>query len=583
MPTLRPYQSKLDADIRAAWGAGAGVVLAVSPTGTGKTVTFSKVIQDEPGASCAIAHRKEIVSQISLALARNGVRHRIIGSAKTVTACQKLHMRKLRRHFIDPNSRCAVASVDTLIGERGRRENAAWFPQVRLWVGDEGHHFLRDNKWGKAVALFTNARGLLVTAETERADGKGLGRHADGLADALVLGPTMRAAIDMGYLTPYRVVTIKSDVDIASVEVSRTTGDFNLSQLRDAFHKAKAHCGSVVRAYQQFAAGKQAIVFSVDVETAGQTAAEFKAAGITAECISADTDPDVRDMLLARFEAKQIQVLTNVDLFGEGFDLPNIECVIMDRHTESFNLYKQQWGRGCRLDITPELMAVWDTFTDEQRRAHIAASAKPAMVLIDLVGNFVRHNGPPDQPHAQSLDRRSARAKRDPDAIPYRVCLNPDGTAPGVPCAKAYERFYKCCPFCGFYPEPPERSTPEVVEGDLTELAPDVLAALVAERERVDSAPVVWSDGAVGGAIRKRHYERQAAQVPLRRAMAWWAGYHDALGHTDQSEQYRRFWHAFDVDVATAMTLGVHEAGELTRRIATYLAEKGIDASVGIE
>src|SRR5690348_3342585 len=79
---LRPFQAELERRIYEAWNAGAVNVMPVAATGSGKTVLLSKVLYDEPGASIAIAHRQELVSQISVALARNGVRHRIAGAKK---------------------------------------------------------------------------------------------------------------------------------------------------------------------------------------------------------------------------------------------------------------------------------------------------------------------------------------------------------------------------------------------------------------------------------------------------------------------------------------------------------------------
>jgi hypothetical protein len=64
-------------------------------------------------------------------------------------------------------------------------------------VRDEGHHVLRDNEWGRASALSPNARGLFPTATALRTDGRGLGRHLDGLTDRLVLAPSMRDLIDL--------------------------------------------------------------------------------------------------------------------------------------------------------------------------------------------------------------------------------------------------------------------------------------------------------------------------------------------------------------------------------------------------
>lgn len=586
MPTLRPYQARLDAEIHAAWAAGHNCVMAVSPTGTGKTVTFSEVIRKEQGASCAIAHRKEIVAQIALSLARNGVRHRIIGSKQARKHCQRVQLRKLKRHFVDPNAPCAVAGIDTLNGIKPGSAEDIWRHTVRLWVGDEGHHFLVKNKWGKGVAMFPNARGLLVTATPCRADGKGLGRHADGFADALVLGPTMRQAIDMGYLVDYKIAMPETDIDLAEVRVSDTTGDFMQRELSEAFHKSQTICGDIVKAYRKFLEGKRAVVFAVDVEESGRVAKTFRDAGIPAESVSGETDEEVRDNVLARFEAGEVKVLVNVDLFGEGFDLPNIDGVIMARPTESFGLYAQQWGRGARLGIPDEWMAAWETYSDEQRRHMISISPKPFMWLIDMVGNVERHEGPPDFRTAWSLDRRAARGATT-DAEPTRVCLNPDSRGDGsmIVCAKNYERFHKKCPYCGYYPEPPERSTPEVVDGDVFELDPNVLEAWRAKIAKVDAPvqDVAHGNDVIANSIRRNHYERQQAQQRLRSAMNWWSGLQVARGITDENEQYRRFYFKFGADVATAQTLGKAEADALAARICAEIAPFGIDGSVIIQ
>ncbi len=592
MPKLRPYQSALDAAIESAWTQllptnPNATVLAVSPTGTGKTVTFSAVITREPGASCAIAHRKEIVSQIALSLARNGVRHRVIGTKKTQQACQRIQLKKLGRHFVDPNAKCAVAGIDTLLNIKPTDHEYTWLATVKLWVGDEGHHFLVANKWGKGVAMLPNARGLLVTAETERADGKGLGRHADGFADVMVLGPTMRESINAGYLVDYRIAMPEGDVDIANVEVSKATGDFNQHQLRAAHHESKTICGSAVKAYRKYSDGLRAVAFCVDVEESDKLAAEFNAAGIPAASVSGETDSDYRDEVLARFERGQILVLCNVDLFGEGFDLPNIRTVIMVRHTASFNLYKQQWGRGARLDIAKELADHWDEYTDAQRLELIAASVKPHMMLIDLVGNVMRHGGPPDCRIKFTLDRRASRSSSDSDANPTRVCLNKNKHDTGLACAKRYERYHKKCPYCDFYPEPPSRTAPEFVDGDVTELDHSVIQAWLDKIAKVD-APVesaAHGDDVVARSIRNRQHARQQEQNRLRLAMHWWSGLQAAQGvpADDLSEQYRRFYHAFGCDVATAQTLGATEACALWLKICTHLVLLGIDGTVSID
>src|SRR5271165_845796 len=199
---LRPYQIEAMNDIYAAWKAGAVNVLAQLATGAGKTVLFSKIIADNPGHSIAIAHRVELVSQISLMLARYGIRHNLVAQNNARREIVAIHMQELGRSYYDPQARTNVAGVDTLL-RMDRR--TPWFNQVSLVVQDEGHHPLKKNKWGTAAGLFPNARGLYPTATPLRADGQGLGRHADGLMDALVIGPSMRDLINMGYLTDYRI------------------------------------------------------------------------------------------------------------------------------------------------------------------------------------------------------------------------------------------------------------------------------------------------------------------------------------------------------------------------------------------
>lgn len=568
---LRPFQADLERRVYEAWNAGALNVMPVAATGSGKTVLLSKLLYDEPGASIAIAHRQELVSQISIALARNGVRHRLVGAKKgsnLIRVISALQVAELGYSFFDPNAKTGVGGVDTII----RMGDDPFFNQVLFGVQDEGHHVLKVNKWGIAAAKCPRARWLFPTATPLRADGKGLGRHADGLVDAMVLAPSMRDIINMGYLTDYRIFAPPSDLDLSQVALSQATGDFNADQLRKAVHKSHI-TGDAVAHYLKLAPGKLGVTFAVDVEAATEIAAAFRAAGVPAEVVSAKTPDALRSQILRRFKAREILQLVNVDLFGEGFDLPAIEVVSFARPTESFALFSQQFGRALRLMLSKQAAAVHAHLTDEQRRAAIAASEKPVAYIIDHVGNVLRH-GLPDARREWSLDRRERRSGGKSDAIPMRVCVNPE-------CIQPYERIYKCCPYCGHYPPPPSRSAPEFVDGDLLELDPETLAALRGEIARIDGDPVIpyGAGPEVVGAVRRRHWERREAQQALRNVIAWWAGLESAQGR-GESESYRRFFHRFGLDVASAQTLGAREAGELAERVGTELAKFGIDGSV---
>lgn len=570
--SLRPFQAELEHQIYQAWNGGARNVMPVAATGSGKTVVLSKLLHDESGVSAAIAHRQELVGQISLTLARNGVRHRLIGARKgspLVRAISALHIAECGYNHFDPNARCGVGGVDTII-----RMDASdpFFKQAALMVQDEAHHVLVDNKWGKAAEMFPNARGLLPTATPWRADGRGLGRHADGVVDAMVLAPSMRDIINMGYLTDYRIFAPPSDLDLSAVAVSAATGDFNVDQVRKAVHKSHI-TGDVVAHYLRLTPGKLGVTFAVDVEAATEIAKAFRDAGVPAEVVSAKTPDVLRVDILRRFKRREILQLVNVDLFGEGFDLPAIEVVSFARPTGSFSLYCQQFGRALRLMLCDAAARVHADLTDGGRLAAIAASEKPVAYIIDHVGNVLRH-GLPDARREWSLDRRERRSGKKSNAIPLRVCVNDQ-------CMQPYERVHKCCPWCGHYPPPTARSAPEFVDGDLLELDADTLVALRGDIARIDGDALIPRGAApeVAGAIRRRHFERQDAQAYLRNAIAWWAGLETAQGR-GESESYRRFYFRFGTDVASAQTLGAREAQELADRVSIELAKFGIDSSV---
>lgn len=568
-PVLRGFQNDLRRNCYAAWDVGAVNVMPVAATGSGKTVVISQMMLDESGASIAIAHRQELVSQISVALARNGVRHRVVGAKKgsaLVRVITALQVAELGYSFLDPTAKSGVGGVDTVI----RMGDEPWFDQVRLAVQDEGHHVLKANKWGRAAGMFRNARGLFPTATPARADGRGLGRHADGLTDAMVLAPSMRDIINMGYLTDYTILCPPNDLNLDDVEVG-PSGELNQEQTRKAVHRSSKIVGNAVEHYLKRARGKLGVTFCIDVDAAVETAAAFRAAGVPAEIVSSDTPDALRAAILRRFKNREILQLVNVDLFGEGFDLPAIECVSMLRPTESFALYSQQFGRTLRLMIAEALSQRWDSFNYDERKRLIAQSEKPVGIIFDHVGNVVRH-GLPDARREWSLDRRERRAKKKSDGIPLRVCVS---------CLQPYEAVHKRCPYCDHYMQPAGRSAPEMVDGDLTELDAATLAALRGDVGRIDGdfyAPL-GLEGPGLFAARAHHMKRQQAQQQMRNSIAWWAGVEHARGHAE-SESYRRFYFRFGIDVANAQTLGAREAAELATKINLELTKLGVDVNV---
>jgi len=576
-PVLRSYQREAAAATNLAWMFHQNV-LVVLPTGAGKTVFFAHMVSEHVGAAVVIAHRQELVEQISMALARAGVRHRIVAPDDVIRAICSQHTDELGVWFYDANAPVGVAGVDSMRSKKQLQVHGRWLKRCTLWVQDEAHHLLRDNKWGKALAALDcdnpAVRGLGVTAWPGRADGKGISRKSDGVFDFMHVGPRMIEMIRWGFLTDADVVCPETDIALTE-DMIGASGDYVLDRGKGkAAVRASGIVGDTVANYLKWAQGRKTVVFASDVETGADMALRFREAGVPAQFIDGTTPGHIRRSILADYRAGKTMVLVNVDLFGEGFDLPAIECVIMARKTKSFQIFTQQWGRGARLMVTRAVMRHWDSCTVEQRLPHIAASGKPKSLIIDQVGNLIEFRGPPDCPAAFSMDRVDKRSTGPSDAIPTRNCLNPE-------CLKNYRRIHHTCPYCGTAPEPSGgRSSPKQVDGDLALLDPEVLEqmrAAVAQAVmrsdadvRVDLLHKFASDIAIKGAI-TRNQQHQAAHRELVDAMAWWAG---QQGLDDVREIQRLFWFEFGVDMLTPQSYSRPDMERFTERVVEKLTEE---------
>jgi len=539
----RQYQQKWKDDIRAAWAAGHRNVLGVLPTGGGKSYSIGELVNEHQGAVAVIAHRQELVGQLSMALAKNGVEHRIIAPSKVQKFIMAEQLQELGTTAVRSNARVAVIGVDTMV--RRHREHASWLATVTLWVTDECHHILRTNKWGKVCDFMPNAIGLGVTATPCRADGAGLGRSAKGVMDFMIEGPSMRELIEEGFLTDYRIFAPPSDVVYDEVNVGKS-GEYVQKQLKTAVRESHM-IGDVVKHYKRIAPGKLGITFATDVETATDIAVQFNIAGVPAEVVSAKTPDRLRASIIKRFRNREIMQLVNVDLFGEGFDLPAIEVVSMARRTMSYSLYCQQFGRALR-----------------------PLEGKEHAIIIDHAGNVKLH-GLPDKDREWTLENTgNGPQMKDPDdEIPLRYCAE---------CTQPYEIIHKACPWCGHVMVPADRSKPEYVDGDLHELSPEALALMRGEVARVDQDPnevarrmqyAGASDIAVASAL-KNNKARQLHQSALRTSIAYFAHIQNGRG-VAQNESYRRFYVTFGIDVLSAQALGKPQAIELAGKINLWI------------
>ena len=531
---LRDYQYNCKADVYREWESGSPVVALVLPTGAGKTVIFADIVRELGAHTLVMAHRQELVGQISMALATCGIYHDIMAPKSVIGFTIGQHRAKFSRDFFRVNSKVVVASVNTL---HARKPDLSRF---QYWITDECHHVLRENIWGKVLTQLPNARGLGVTATLCRADGAGLGRHADGLIDTFVEGPKMRELINRGYLTDYDIAAPESDMDVSDVNVTKT-GDFNPQKLKAA--ALRSHIvGDVVSEYLKFAKGKKGVTFATDVETAGNIAQKFRENDVNAECVSAKTPDAARAAIFEAFRVGEIMQLVNVDIVGEGFDLPAIEVVSMARPTQSLCLHDQQFGRGLR-----------------------PMPGKDRALIIDHVGNVILRHGVPDRARVWTLDRRERRSRQEKAATLVKAC-------PG--CSMGHESYLVSCPYCGHTAQPTERSKPEFVEGDLTMLTPEAIAKLRGELQKVQKHPADVQRGLIAGGVppgqasrvAMNHSVRMETHKALVEEIAQFGAWDRHMGLSDR-ESYRKFYQMFGVDVLSAQTLSTADARILTERV----------------
>ena len=358
---LRPYQETAVNDIRATF-ANWLRVLFVLPTGGGKTVIFTTISLRTARTGkrvVIVAHRAEIIDQISNAMAQMGVRHGRIQAGHPMTS-----------------DLVQVGMVQTVARRLGQIAPPA------LLIVDEAHHAVATT-WAKIIAAWPRAYVLGVTATPERLDGKGLG----DIFQTMVLGPTLRELIDGGYLADYRYLAPPTKIDLSGV--GTVAGDYNTGDLEKVLSRAEI-IGDVVKHYFEYLNGKTAVVFCATIAHARQVAQRFNEARVPAAVIDGKMSPEVRRELVAQLRAGRLKVLTSCDLISEGFDVPAVNGAVLLRPTKSRALHRQQIGRALRLK----------------------PDGSPA-VILDHVGNVAQHGLPDDRvewslegrPHNQAADK----------------------------------------------------------------------------------------------------------------------------------------------------------------------------------
>jgi superfamily II DNA or RNA helicase len=330
--TLRDYQVRA---VDAVLAAIDRRPILVAPTGSGKTVMATELVERIGVRTLWLAHRKELIDQAAGRLAAHGLSTGIVMAGYDPT----------------PDAQVQVASVQTLV----RRDP----PPAELIITDECHHCAAST-YGDILAQYPNVPLIGLTATPFRLDGKGLG---DTFGTIIVAATTAELCGD-GTLHAPKVWCSKSP-DLRGVRM--IAGDYSLGALAERTNTDELNA-DIVQTWIKHARFGRTVAFAVDVEHSRAIADAFCAADIAAEHLDGSTPRDERDAILARLRSGKTQVVSNCMVLTEGWDLPALECAIIARPTASLNLHLQMIGRIMR-----------------------AADGKAGAIVLDHAGNHHVH------------------------------------------------------------------------------------------------------------------------------------------------------------------------------------------------
>jgi superfamily II DNA or RNA helicase len=403
---LRQYQTDLIEEIREQLRDHRRV-LAVMPTGAGKTMVFCSIAARSTGRNnnvLILVHRAELLEQTSKRLTAMEVPHGVIAPRYPITHAQ-----------------VQVASIGAVAR---RLSSFPWSPN--LIIVDEAHHCAAKS-WRQVLDGYPNAKIIGWTATPQRLDGKGLNQSFD----VLVEGPSVARLIRMGFLSDYRLFAPPSGADLSGL--AKRAGDYRVEQVEERMIEQRVLYAAVSN-YQRYAEERQAIAFCVSLKHGAEVCGAFSKAGIPAAMVDGTLTAADRADRLNRFKSGKVRVLVSVDLISEGFDVPACDCAILLRPTASLSVYLQQVGRALR---------------PSDRHA----------VILDCAGNSQQH-GLPCESRAWSLTGIAPKSRSELAAVPIRVCGNCFGVHKPAP----------MCPFCGHIHPAGKRKQPKEVQAELNEV-----------------------------------------------------------------------------------------------------------------
>ena len=385
---LREYQRQFIEDVRKEFTCHKRVV-GVAPCGAGKTIMTGWMIREATQRgkrSIFFVHRHELIKQTSETFNRLGIEHGIIAAG--VKSQLDLPVQ--------------IASVQTL----ARRLKTV--PAPDFLICDECHHILA-NTYKSIVNAYSDSYLLGVTATPQRMGGINLG----DIFTSMVKSLSVDELITLGNLTDFKYFATASNINLKNVKVK--FGEYVNADLAKVMSDNRI-IGGIVENYLKYARGKSAICYCVNIKHSKKVAKAFNDAGITAAHVDGETPGQKREQLVEEFRLGKIKVLCNAELFSEGFDVPNMQAVILARPTKSLTLFIQQSLRPMRPDVNdPNKVAI----------------------IIDHVQNYSRF-GLPNAIHAWSLAPNPPKKHKE---APVKSCPN---------CGLVVPLAQETCPECGY-------------------------------------------------------------------------------------------------------------------------------------
>lgn len=388
---LRPYQQEAKDAILSNWEDGYKKTLLVLPTGTGKTIVFSKVIEDRVNAGdrcLVLAHRGELLEQAADKLSK---------STGLVCSTEKAEQTSLGSFF-----RVTVGSVQTLM--RDKRLQQFGQDHFGTIIVDEAHHAISDS-YQKVLGHFHGANVLGVTATPDRGDMRNLGSYFESLAYEY----TLPRAIKDGYLCPIKAQTIPLKLDLSGVGTQ--AGDFKTSDLGTALDP---YLEQIAEEMTKACQGRKTVVFLPLIKTSQKFCRILQEKGFAAAEVNGESED--RAEILGAFERGEYDVLCNSMLLTEGWDCPPVDCIIVLRPTKIRSLYAQMVGRGTRLHPGKDHLLLLDFLWHTERHelchpAHLIAESEE--VAKKMTENIEEAGGPMDLEAAEEQAESDVVAERE--------------------------------------------------------------------------------------------------------------------------------------------------------------------------